>query len=88
MNLAHAKPAEGYVPFVTDFPRAEEPYVPFVTDFPRPATPSDAPGPAADGIDWAAVGLEGGVGAALAALLASSALVLARRRQPRTAPSC
>ena len=70
-------PAEEYVPFVTDFPRAEQaqqPYVPFVTDFPRPATPAAAAtgddsivGP----VDRQLVAL-GGLAAALGALLAAA----------------
>jgi hypothetical protein len=79
-NDSQAAPAEGYVPFVTDFPKPSEQYVPFVSDFPRPATPAPAVEPS--GIDWPAV--DGGVGAALAALLAGMGLaLLARRRQTR-----
>jgi hypothetical protein len=63
-------------------------YVPFVTDFPKPAAkPPGMPSPAApqagaSGIDWRDVGLGGGIGAALVALLAGSALVFARRDRP------
>jgi hypothetical protein len=91
-------PSEEYVPFVTDFPEpaagtaTPEPFVPFVTDFPKPAgapvppaaptTPSPTPKASASGIDWGDAGIGSGVGAALAALLAGSALVLTRRARP------
>jgi hypothetical protein len=87
-----------YVPFVTDFPKpaAAEPFVPFVTDFWKPAaapvpvadptaaptTPSSAPKASTSRIDWGDVGIGSGVGVALAALLAGSGFVLARRARP------
>ncbi|MGH3031296.1 MAG: hypothetical protein ACRDNE_11155 [Gaiellaceae bacterium] len=69
-----------------------EEYVPFVTDFPKPATaadptvapttPSPAPKASTSGIDWGDVAIGSGVGAALAALLAGSGIVLTRRARP------
>lgn len=58
-----------------------EEYVPFVTDFPKPKS---APVPAAGtgGSDWGEIGIASGIGAALAALLAGSGLVLTRRARP------
>jgi hypothetical protein len=82
--------SEDYVAFVTDFPKpvasdaTEERFTPFVTDFPNRAA-ADAPlNPTAtastSGIDWGDVAIGSGVvGAALAALLAASSLVLVRR---------
>lgn len=75
-----AAAADEYVPFVTDFPKASERYVPFVSDFPSPVTPAPEPEPARSWIDWGNVPVEG-VGAVFAAVLAGSALALARRRQ-------
>lgn len=60
---------------------ATEPFVPFVTDFPRPAA-APAPDRSASGIDWADAGIGGGVGAAVAALLAAAALALVHRGRP------
>jgi hypothetical protein len=60
---------------------AEGPFVPFVTDFPKPAA-TPPPKASTSGIDWGEVGIGGGVGAALAALLAGSGLVLTRRARP------
>lgn len=74
-----AKPAEEYVPFVTDFPKASEKYVPFVSDFPRPATPAPAPEAEASGIDWSGT-TEAGIAATIAAVMAGAGLVFARRR--------
>ena len=69
-----------------DEPAPSEEYVPFVTDFPKPAgAPVRAADPAAasaGGIDWVDVGIGSGIGAALAALLAGSGLVLTRRVGP------
>jgi hypothetical protein len=80
--------SEEYVPFVTDFPRpatskpAAEPFVPFVTDFPKPTNRSVTPRESTGGIDWAVVGIGGGVGAALAALLFGSWLVRTHGARP------
>jgi hypothetical protein len=86
-------PNEEYAPFVTDFPKpvvstaGAGPFVPFATDFPKPAsvaatTPSRASGSNASGIDWGAVGIGSGFGAAFAGLLAGSWLFLTRRARP------
>ena len=69
-------------------PATQAEYIPFVTDFPKPAAPDPRvaptrPSPAAkastSGIDWVDGGIGSGVGAALAALLAVSGIVLTGR---------
>jgi len=63
---------------------AAEGFIPFVTDFPKPVAdpvPAADPKASTSGIDWGDVGIGGG-GAALAALLAGSGLVYARRARP------
>ena len=75
-------PSREYVPFVTDFPKPAAPTVPAPDPTAAPATPSPAPQARTSGIDWGDVGLGSAVGAALAALLAGSALVLTRRTRP------
>lgn len=80
--------SEEYVPFVTDFPRPAatkppaEPFVPFVTDFPKPTNRPVTPRESAGGTDWALLGIGGGVGAALAALLVGSWLVRTHGARP------
>lgn len=69
--VAFAKPAAG----------TAEPFVPFVTDFPKPAA-TPAPKASTSGIDWVDVGIGSGIGAALAALVAGSGLMLTRRASP------
>jgi hypothetical protein len=57
-------------------------YIPFVTDFPKAEAPDPAATSAASELDWGSVGIAGGVGAALGALLAASGLGAARRARP------
>jgi hypothetical protein len=88
-HAAGASPQQEYVPFVTDFPKAQEKYVPFVSDFPRPATPpSAAPRPEPSGTDWADAAAQGGLAASIAALLAGAAVVLVRRRHAPRLTDC
>jgi hypothetical protein len=75
-----ASGANGYTPFVTDFPRSQpERYVPFVTDFPTTvpeAEPAGAGAHPTDGFDWR----DAAFGLALVALAAASLPALRRRR--------
>ncbi len=85
-----ASAGDGYVPFVTDFPRPHqtERYVPFVSDF--PSAPAQAPSGnvaarATDGFDWLDAALGAAVGAALGALGIASLPAL--RRQADVSPA-
>ena len=79
-----ASAGDGYVPFVTDFPRSQqtERYVPFVSDF--PSSPAQAPSASVaarvtDGFDWLDAAFGAAVGAALGVLGAASLPALRRR---------